>query len=33
LKMVGIDGTRRSETLSIEEFGYMSNFLNNEIRN
>jgi 16S rRNA (adenine1518-N6/adenine1519-N6)-dimethyltransferase len=27
LRMAGIDGTRRSETLSIEEFGYLSNIL------
>jgi 16S rRNA (adenine1518-N6/adenine1519-N6)-dimethyltransferase len=27
LKMAGIDGKRRSETLSIEEFGYLSNIL------
>ncbi len=27
LKMAGIDGKRRSETLSIKEFGYLSNIL------
>jgi len=27
LKSAGIDGQRRGETLSVEEFGYLSNIL------
>ena len=30
LKLAGIDGQRRGETLSIEEFGYLSNILKGE---
>ncbi|NLA40891.1 MAG: ribosomal RNA small subunit methyltransferase A [Smithella sp.] len=33
LRQAGIDGKRRGETLSVEEFGALSNFLKNQLTN